>query len=89
MGWQLAYARHAPQDAGLYPVASRALGHPRVRLHAEHRAASRLELSSLDAGAGPDVQNAQAGSDGDDALHQSVGIGRFDAPISGEPHGIR
>src|ERR1700735_1449997 len=50
------------------------LGHPRVRVDAEHRAAGGPVLPCTDASAAADVQDLDAGTGGDDALYQGVGV---------------
>ncbi len=57
--------RHLDLDPG----PPREVSHPRVGVHAEHRAASRLELPGLDAGAAADVQDSRPGAGGDNPVH--------------------
>src|SRR5258708_16201221 len=42
----------------------------------EHPAAGRLELPGRDAGTAADIENVEAGTGGDDTLHQGTGIVR-------------
>jgi hypothetical protein len=62
--------RHLDLDPG----PPREVSHPRVGVDAEHRAASRLELPGLDAGAAADVQDTGPRAGGDDPVHQGAGV---------------
>jgi hypothetical protein len=53
---------------------SREVGHPGIDCDTEHRATSRLELSSSDSGAGADVEQLRSAVTHDDRLYQRIGI---------------
>src|SRR5258708_519477 len=48
----------------------------RVGIDPEHPAPGRLELPGRDAGTAADIENVEAGTGGDDTLHQGTGIVR-------------
>jgi hypothetical protein len=62
------------RNLDLQAAGSREVGHPRVRLDAEHCAAGGLELPGCDAGATADVQHVRAWATGDDPRHQGIGV---------------
>ncbi|EGJ78889.1 putative methyltransferase type 11 [Streptomyces sp. Tu6071] len=71
-----------PGDLDLNAAASCEGGHPLVGFDTEHRAADRLELPSLDAGPGPDVEDVPTGACRDDPVHQGLGIRRSGAVVA-------
>src|ERR1700731_1323846 len=63
-------------DLDLDPGPPGDLGHPRVGVNAEHRAAGRPILPCSDSGTAADIQKFDAGARGDDTLYQDVGVAR-------------
>jgi hypothetical protein len=66
----------------LDPAAARELGHSRVGLDAEDRAARHPELPGLDARPAADIQDVSPRAGGDDPPHQGIGIGRAGAVVA-------
>ena len=64
--------RHLDLD----PAVPGKAGHARVGIDPEHPAPGRLELPGCDAGTAADIENVEAGTGGDDTLHQGTGIVR-------------
>jgi hypothetical protein len=60
----------------VHAAALRELGHPCVRLDAEHRATSRLKLPRHDTRADPHIENETTRGGSHDPLDQDVGIAR-------------
>jgi hypothetical protein len=58
-----------PQAAGF-----REVGHPCIRLDAEHGATGGLELAGRDARAAADVEHVRPRDPGDDTRHQVIGV---------------
>ncbi|GFE27389.1 hypothetical protein Sliba_78420 [Streptomyces nigrescens] len=54
----------------------REVGHPRIRLDAEHRATGGLELAGRDARAAAYVEHVRPRAPGDDTRHQAIGVAR-------------
>jgi len=57
------------------------LGHPRIRLYAEHGAAGRLELAGRDAGAAADVEHVRPGASGHGLRHQGAWVAGASAVV--------
>ena len=70
----------------LEPAAPGELGHPRVGLDPEHRAAGRLELPGFGAGAAADVEDVVPRAGGDDPLDQGVGVAGPGPVVAFEVH---
>jgi hypothetical protein len=66
----------------VHSAALRELGHPCVRLDAEHRASGRLKLPRHDARADANIENKSTRGGSHDALDQDVGIARPCAVIA-------